>query len=106
MSEVRVILVEMMDRLLLAFPPELGNKAARDLEKMGVDIRLNTGVTDYKDEVLTFRDGTSYVRSYRDMGRRRAGCQTRRSGRRGTPTWTSRTQSTRTCDCRSIRTSG
>ncbi len=59
MSEVRVILIEMMDRLLLAFPPELSNKAARDLEKMGVDVRLNIGVTDYKDEVLTFRDGTS-----------------------------------------------
>lgn len=59
MSEVRVILVEMMDRLLLAFPPELGKKAEHDLLSMGVEVRLNTGVTGYEDEVLSFRDGST-----------------------------------------------
>jgi NADH:ubiquinone reductase (H+-translocating) len=57
MSEVRVLLVEMMDRLLLSFPPQLSKKAENDLRKMGVEIHLNTSVTDYDDGVLRFKEG-------------------------------------------------
>src|SRR5688572_12194468 len=42
----RVILFEGADRVLLAFPPELSARAQRDLERMGVEVRLNSIVTD------------------------------------------------------------
>jgi NADH dehydrogenase len=41
----RVILVEAGDRLLQAFAPALSDRAKRDLEKMGVEVRLNHRVT-------------------------------------------------------------
>lgn len=42
----RVLLFEAADRLLTPFPPRLSARAKRDLEKMGVEVRLNTVVTD------------------------------------------------------------
>jgi NADH dehydrogenase len=41
-KEVRVVLVEMADRLLTAFDPSLSDKARAQLEELGVDVR--TGV--------------------------------------------------------------
>lgn len=41
----RVILIEGGSRLLNAFPKELSARAHRDLEELGVEIRLNTTVT-------------------------------------------------------------
>jgi NADH dehydrogenase len=41
----RVILVEALDRLLPAFPRDLSERARRDLEHMGVEVRLNSRVT-------------------------------------------------------------
>lgn len=40
----RVILFEGGDRVLAGFPSELSSRAQRDLERMGVEIRLNTRV--------------------------------------------------------------
>ncbi|MCG3123107.1 MAG: Nitric oxide reductase FlRd-NAD(+) reductase [Phycisphaerales bacterium] len=45
-TTTRVILVEGEPRLLSAFPPELSERARRDLASMGVEVRLNTRVTD------------------------------------------------------------
>jgi NADH dehydrogenase len=45
-TTTRVILLEGEARLLTAFPPELSERARRDLESMGVEIRLSTRVTD------------------------------------------------------------
>jgi NADH:ubiquinone reductase (H+-translocating) len=42
----RVILFEGGPRLLPTFPPELSARAQRDLEKMGVEVRLHSLVTD------------------------------------------------------------
>jgi NADH dehydrogenase len=42
----RVILFEAGDRVLPPFPPDLSARAQRDLEKMGVEVRLNSLVTD------------------------------------------------------------
>lgn len=42
----RVILFEGGDRVLPTFPEKLSDRAHRDLEKMGVDVRLNSIVTD------------------------------------------------------------
>ncbi len=41
----RVILLEGADRVLPPFPPELSARAQRDLERMGVEVRLNSIVT-------------------------------------------------------------
>jgi NADH dehydrogenase len=41
----RVILFEAGSRLLPAFPPELSARARRDLERMGVEVRLGSAVT-------------------------------------------------------------
>lgn len=45
-TTTRVILLEGEPRLLSAFPPELSERARRDLESMGVELRLATRVTD------------------------------------------------------------
>ncbi len=45
-ATARVILVEAGDRVLSAFSPDLSERARRDLEKLGVEVRLNTKVTD------------------------------------------------------------
>lgn len=42
----RVILFEGADRVLPSFPPELSARAQRDLERMGVEVRLKSIVTD------------------------------------------------------------
>ncbi|MEK6701221.1 MAG: NAD(P)/FAD-dependent oxidoreductase [Planctomycetota bacterium] len=42
----RVVLFEGGDRLLPAFPPQLSERARRDLVSMGVEVRLNARVTD------------------------------------------------------------
>lgn len=42
----RIILIQAGDRLLPQFDASLGDRAKRDLEAMGVEVRLNTRVTD------------------------------------------------------------
>jgi len=44
-TTTRVILLQGGDRLLPAFPPKLSERARLDLEKMGVEVMLNTRVT-------------------------------------------------------------
>jgi NADH dehydrogenase len=41
----RVVLLEAGDRVLPTFPPELSARAQRDLERMGVEVRLRSAVT-------------------------------------------------------------
>jgi NADH dehydrogenase len=48
----RVILFEGADRLLPPFPPELSARAQRDLERMGVEVRLKSVVTNITAEGL------------------------------------------------------
>ena len=43
--ETRVVLIEAQDRLLTAFHPELSDRAKRDLERLGVEVRLGTMVS-------------------------------------------------------------
>ncbi|HMQ30554.1 MAG TPA: NAD(P)/FAD-dependent oxidoreductase [Chloroflexaceae bacterium] len=58
-SEARVVLVEASDKVLAAFPPELRANALRRLQKMGVEVRLNTAVASVEDQLVTFADGSS-----------------------------------------------
>jgi NADH dehydrogenase len=46
----RVILLEGGDRVLPQFPPELSARAQRDLERMGVEVQLNSIVTHVVDQ--------------------------------------------------------
>ncbi len=58
-SHVRVVLIEMADRVLTPFVPELSQKAQRALTNMGVELRFNTSVVGYENHELRFKDGTT-----------------------------------------------
>ncbi len=55
--ETRIILVEGMDRVLPPFASSLSERAAKDLKKLGVEIRTNTFVTALEGEQVTFKTG-------------------------------------------------
>lgn len=48
-TSTRIILVEGLDRVLPSYPPELSVKAQRQLERLGVEVRTGTRVTDMGD---------------------------------------------------------
>jgi NADH:ubiquinone reductase (H+-translocating) len=56
-SDVRIVLLEGGDRLLPTFRRGLSGYARRELERRGVDVRLNALVADATDKVVTTRDG-------------------------------------------------
>ncbi|NTU81818.1 MAG: NAD(P)/FAD-dependent oxidoreductase [Chloroflexales bacterium] len=58
-GQVRIVLIEMADRLLLPFSPDLAKKARRFLAKMGVEFSFNTSVVGYEHGALRFKDGTA-----------------------------------------------
>jgi len=55
-SEVRIILVEAMDRILPSFPRYLSNVAMERLRKMGVEILLNSPIQRVNKDYIEFRD--------------------------------------------------
>ena len=48
-SKTKIILVEAQDRILSIYDPSLSEKGKRSLEKLGVDVRLNTKVEEIND---------------------------------------------------------
>jgi len=56
-SEVSIILVEAMDRLLAGFPERLGRYALQRLRKKGVDVRLDSPVAEVTPASLHLKDG-------------------------------------------------
>ena len=64
--DTRIILVEGMDRVLPPFDPSLSERAAKDLEKLGVEIRTGTFVTGLEGEQVTIKTGdqTETIRSH------------------------------------------
>lgn len=52
-TTARIILIEAGPRLLPAFPPELGDRARRDLEAMGVDVWVGAKVTGVSEKGVT-----------------------------------------------------
>ncbi|HEY7531644.1 MAG TPA: FAD-dependent oxidoreductase, partial [Nitrospiraceae bacterium] len=52
-SSTRVILVEALDRLLTSYPETLSHRAAHDLGELGVEVRLQSRVTDIDDHSVT-----------------------------------------------------
>ena len=59
----RVIVFEGADRLLPSFPPELSERAERDLERMGVEVRLNSIVTKITRQGIYVGDEFTPVRN-------------------------------------------
>ena len=57
-SEARVILVEAMGSILLAFPESLQKSGLATLKKLGVEVRLNSPVESVGEHSVTFKDGT------------------------------------------------
>lgn len=62
-TESRVVLVEATDRILGVFPPELSDRAARQLADLGVELRLSTRVRDISADrvVLDGPDGVQTI---------------------------------------------
>ncbi|HVI85170.1 MAG TPA: FAD-dependent oxidoreductase, partial [bacterium] len=56
--EVRIVLLEAADTLLLGFPVRLREYARARLARMGVDARLQSSVTRVAADALTFSDGS------------------------------------------------
>ncbi len=56
-AHARILLLEGTDRVLPAFPPDLGAAAERDLVKLGVRCRTGTTVTDLNAGGVTVRTG-------------------------------------------------
>lgn len=55
-THVRVLLVEGCDRVLPTYPAKLSAAAARQLERLGVDVRTSAYVTDIDDQGVTIGD--------------------------------------------------
>jgi NADH dehydrogenase len=59
----RVIVFEGADRLLPAFPPKLSQRALEDLERMGVEVRLKSIVTEVNSQGVRVADEFIAVRN-------------------------------------------
>ncbi|MBM0742115.1 NAD(P)/FAD-dependent oxidoreductase [Phormidium sp. CLA17] len=56
-TEAKILLLEGMDRLLPPYPPDLSEKAAIALTKLGVTVRTKTMVTNIEDNTVTAKQG-------------------------------------------------
>lgn len=57
-EEVQIFLIEGLDRLLSGMSDDAATKALRDLERMGVHVKLNTMVQNYDGEILDLGEET------------------------------------------------
>lgn len=57
-AETRVILIEALPKVLGSFPDPLPEKARKSLEKMGVEVRLNSPVKDVRSGEIILEDET------------------------------------------------
>jgi NADH dehydrogenase FAD-containing subunit len=55
--EIRMVLIEMLDRLAQELPPELSVYAQRNLESRGIDVWLGARVTAYESGRVRVQDG-------------------------------------------------
>jgi NADH dehydrogenase len=58
-GEAQVVLVEATDKILTAFPANLQQSALRQLDRMGVDVRLNSPVETVNGREVTFKGGAT-----------------------------------------------
>jgi NADH:quinone reductase (non-electrogenic) len=57
LGDVRVILLEATGSVMATYPPELRKATMKLLENKGVEILLNTRLTDYNGQTITLADG-------------------------------------------------
>lgn len=57
-KDANIVLVEFAPRLLPVYPKSLSEKAKQDLEEMGVQVRLNTQVTNITKDLIYFGEET------------------------------------------------
>ncbi len=57
-SKLRIILIEGSELILEAYDPDQSLYARKRLEKLGVEVRNNTRVTNVREGALDFKDGT------------------------------------------------
>ncbi len=57
-SEVRIILIEAMDRILPSFPKYLSDVAMERLRRMGVEIMLNSPIQQVNEHSIVFKHGS------------------------------------------------
>jgi len=57
LKDVRVILLEATGSVMATYPPELRKATMKLLENKGVEILLNTRLTDYNGQTITLADG-------------------------------------------------
>ncbi len=55
--DVRMLLVEGLERILLTMPPDLAHRAQRQIERDGIEVQLGTFVTDAGEGWVRFADG-------------------------------------------------
>jgi NADH:ubiquinone reductase (H+-translocating) len=60
-ASVKIVLVEGQDRLLGPFAPKLSDHAIETLRSRGVDVRLNTPLSDVADDHVVLGDGTTLL---------------------------------------------
>ncbi len=58
-GEAQVVLIEATDKILTAFPENLQKSALRQLNRMGVDVRLNTAVATVEGREVRFKNGAA-----------------------------------------------
>lgn len=56
-GETKVVLLEGMDRVLPPYPGDLSVAAKKSLEKLGVEVRTNTLVTNIEGDTVTLKNG-------------------------------------------------
>ncbi len=56
-ADTKILLIEALDRLLIAFPSDLSDKAHQALEKLGVTVRTNTKVIEIAEQHITVQTG-------------------------------------------------
>ena len=71
-SDVRVVLVEMLDRTLGAFDERLSRYAATELERRGVELRLGQTVAEVREDEVLLSSGELLKLRGDDLGRGRA----------------------------------
>ena len=62
-GEARIILIEAADRILASFPESLQKSARETLERMKVDVRLNTPVDSVDADRIRLKDGSTIAAS-------------------------------------------
>lgn len=59
LNPARVVLIEASDKILAPFSPKLREAGMHQLERMGVEVRLNAMVQNVSGNLVTFKDGSS-----------------------------------------------